>query len=327
MKCSPGQLIRQIPFDDVIDDLLDEYEDYINRKYEEDSMKKKLMKIMVTGSHGFVGNATKKYVDKIADVEWIDYDLMNKRDVRDRDQVEWVMREYSPDKVLHLAAIARFAEADNDPLLAHETNVIGTINVVDACKKYHIPLVHASTGSAIMPLNAYEPPYTEEIPARGNSVYGTTKAIAECYVRKLTPHIVLRYAHLYGAEKRFHGLIGGFLSRIERGLAPELYGGKQTNSFVYIEDVARANWIALTAAPDKWNQIYNIGSTEELSAADAGKVVCDVFGYKGEIDIKEQRTVDASRFQFDISKSKRMLGWEPQYTFEQGIRAMKKVMG
>lgn len=285
------------------------------------------MTILITGDRGFVGTATKEYINQVADVNIIGYDIMDGRDILDYNQLCYIIETYGVDKVLHLAAIARFIEADNDPILAHKTNVIGTMNVVDACEKYHIPLVHASTGSAIMPLNAYEPPYTEEIPARGNSVYGTTKAIAEHYVTKHTPHIVLRYAHLYGAEKRFHGLIGGFLSRIERGMAPELYGGKQTNSFVYIEDVARANWTALMSPWDRWNQIYNIGSNEELSAEDAGKIVCKVFGYKGDIVKKEQRTVDASRFQFDISKSKRMLGWEPNYTFEQGIREMKKRMG
>jgi UDP-glucose 4-epimerase len=167
-----------------------------------------------------------------------------------------------------------------------------------------------------------EPPITEKFQARGNSVYGCCKFMGETYVREHTPHIILRYAHLYGAEKRMHGLIGGFLDRISFGMAPVLFGGKQSNDFLYIKDVAKANMLALTAPWDKWNQVYNIGSGEELSAEEAGQIVCDAAGYKGEIDIKEGRTVDASRFVYDMSKAKEMLGFTPDFTFREGIKDM-----
>ena len=283
------------------------------------------MRVLVTGSKGFVGTETQKLLEKEGH-EVIGYDLMDGYDIRDYEQFMDVCLEERPDRVLHLAAIARFADADKDPKLAFETNVMGTKNVVEVCKELHIPLVYSSTGSAIMPLNEYEPPFDETIPARGNSVYGCTKAIAEFYVREHTPSIIFRYGHLYGAEKKFHGLIGGFLSRIERGLAPELYGGLQTNSMIYIMDIARANLLALTASWDKYNQIYNIGSAEEISAEDAGKMVCDVFGYKGEIKKKPGRTVDPSRFAMNIKKAEVMLGFKPEFTFLAGLQHMKKVL-
>jgi nucleoside-diphosphate-sugar epimerase len=119
-----------------------------------------------------------------------------------------------------------------------------------------------------------------------------------------------------------HGLIGGFMDRINRGLAPTLYGGKQSNDFTYIKDVARANVLALTAPWDKWNQVYNVGTGEELSAEEAGKLVCEVAGYEGEIEIKEQRTVDPERFLFDCSKSERMLGFKAEYDFAAGLKDM-----
>lgn len=279
----------------------------------------------IVGNLGFVGKATTDLLDE-NEIEWCGYDLMSGEDIKDKDQFyNWCI-ENEPDRILLLAAIARFSDADKDPKLAFETNVQGTKNVVDVCKELHIPLVYSSTGSAIMPLNDYEPPFDETIPARGNSVYGCTKAIAEKYVQEHTPHIILRYGHLYGAEKRFHGLIGGFLSRIERGLAPELYGGLQTNSMIYIMDIVRANLAALTADWDKWNQIYNIGSSEELSARDAGQMICDVFGYKGEIAVKSARTVDANRFAFNIKKAETMLGFKPEYDFLAGLKHMKKVL-
>lgn len=280
------------------------------------------MKILVTGGLGFVGHATIDVLRKAGHTPWV-YDIMEGFDIRDRGQLQRFCSGAGFDRVLHLAAIARFADADADPMLAHETNVIGTKNVAEVAAENRIPLVYASTGSVYMPIKQ-APPITETFNACGNSVYGCTKYVGELYVRKHTPHIILRYAHLYGVEKRTHGLIGGFLERIERGLAPTLYGGKQSNDFTYILDVAQANYLALTASWDRWNQTYNVGTGEELSAQDAGQTICDVFGYDGKIEIKEQRTVDPDRFVYDCDKAARMLGFQAQYTFKRGLEDMRE---
>ena len=149
--------------------------------------------------------------------------------------------------------------------------------------------------------------------------------MGEEYIRENNPHIILRYAHLYGREKRMHGLIGGFMDRINRGLAPTLYGGKQSNDFTYIKDVARANVLALLSPWDKWNQTYNIGTGEELSAEKAGEIVCKFAGYKGEVEVKEARTVDPERFLFDVTKAERMLNFKAEYDFENGLKDMFEV--
>lgn len=281
------------------------------------------MKILITGNLGFVGKETQRLLEDNRHTV-IGYDLMNHQDIRDKDQFDRFVTCNNPDRILHLAAIARFSEADRDPLLAHQTNVIGTKNVAEIADKYHIPIVFSSTGSAIMPLNDFEPPYTEEIRACGNSVYGCTKAIGEYYVRKNNPYIILRYAHLYGAEKRMHGLVGGYLDRIKFGMKPILYGGKQNNDFLYIKDVARANMLALTASHDKWNQIYNVGTGEELSAEEAGEILCKAVGYDGGVEIKKGRTVDPSRFVFNTKKAETMLGFKAEYSFKEGIEEMLK---
>lgn len=279
------------------------------------------MRILVTGHLGFVGAETVGAIEA-SGRGVVGYDLMELCDIRCHRQLAETVNLLRPERILHLAAIARFADADRDPMLAWQTNVEGTRNVVEVAKAFHIPLVYASTGSAIMPLDGYEPPYREDIPARGNSVYGVTKAFGEYIVRQHTPHIILRYAHIYGKEKRGHGLVGGFVERIQRGLQPRLYGGQQTNDFVYIKDIAQANLLALTAPWDKWNRIYHIGTGIELTASEAGRLVCGVMGYGGKVEVKEPRQVDPGRFCFDISKARAMLGYEPHYSFEDGLRDM-----
>lgn len=278
------------------------------------------MRIMVTGNLGFVGAETCRLLGDKHCI--IGYDIMDGYDIRDLAQVDEFVQETMPDRILHLAAISRFLEADRNPLLCHQINVDGTRNIVEIAARYHIPLVYASTGSVLMPLDNYKAPFDESIPARGNSVYGCTKAIAECIVRQHMPHIVLRYAHLYGKEKRGHGLVWLFAQRIERGLQPVLYGGSQTGDFCYVKDVAAANLLALTASWDSWNAVYNIGSGVELTARDASEAVCKHLGYDGEIAVKALRPFDPGRFYLDISKARLALGYAPKFSFDAGLQDM-----
>lgn len=300
------------------------------------------MKVLITGHLGFVGAETKRYIESIEEPNpgygtypdqtlsisptrqvhtVVGFDIMSGCDIRNAQQLDDVVTTERPDRILHLAAVARFADADKDPQLAFETNVMGTRNVGLVAKKHQIPVVYSSTGSVYMPIKQ-SGAITEEFEAKGNSVYGCTKFAGETYIKTLNPYIILRYAHLYGKEKRMHGLIGGFVERIQRGLAPTLYGGKQSNDFTYIKDIARANFLALTASWDKWNQVYNIGTGEELTAEAAGTAVCKATGWEGQIEIKEQRTVDPDRFNFDCSKAEKMLGFKAEYSFEMGLADM-----
>ena len=286
-------------------------------------------KILVTGGSGFVGTETMKYLAEQG-LSAYSYDIIDSRnDIRDIGRLEEIINKYQINRILHLAAVARFQEADKNPQLALETNALGTRNVAVMAGKYHIPAVYASTGSVYMPI-AQEPPITEEFESKGNSVYACTKYMGELYIKEQSaPWIILRYAHLYGREKRMHGLIGGYIDRIKFGLAPQLYGGKQSNDFCYIKDVARANLLALIAPSDKWRQIYNIGTGEELTAEEAGEMVIKAYNkafpqkkFTGKAEIHEGRIVDPLRFVYDISKAERMLGFKAEYNFSVGLEDM-----
>ncbi len=280
------------------------------------------LKIMITGHKGFVGQETvRQLINK--GIEVIGYDLLEGKDIRDFTQLKEFVAKERPDRVLHLAAIARFAEADKHPKLTFETNDLGTMNVATVCKLFHLPLVYASTGSVYMPI-VETPPITENFKVMGNSQYGCSKLIGEKFVEEVDPHIILRYSHIYGKEKRGHGLIGGYWSRIERGMKPMLYGGDQSNDFCYVVDIAQANVKALTAGWDAWNHIYNIGTGEELTAEQAGEIVCKITGWTGGIDKVKQRIVDPQRFVYDITKARMMLNYDPRWTFEAGIADMFK---
>jgi len=283
------------------------------------------MRIAITGHRGFVGSETAKYFEEQGH-EVLGFDLMEGHDIRNIDDIKSFCINNKPDRILHLAAIARFSEADDDPKLAFETNAIGTRNIAVVSGELSIPVVYASTGSVYMPITE-EPPITESFKVSGNSNYGCSKLIGEIYIKQYaSTWIILRYSHLYGKDKRYHGLIGGFLKKIETFMSPELHGGKQSNDFCYEKDIAVANYKAITTTPDNWRQIYNIGTGEELTAERAGEIICDKAGYKGEIKITKSRSVDPLRFVFDISKAENMIGFKSQYTFDTGLEDMFKLL-
>jgi UDP-glucose 4-epimerase len=277
--------------------------------------------VVVTGSAGFVAHHTiPALMDLSYDIVYYDLKNVESRDVCDYDGLRDAMTPGC--KVLHLAAVSRFAAADEDPPEAYRTNVGGTDTVLRAatdagCER----VVLASTGSIYMPV--WQVPITEQHTILGNSHYGRSKAMGEQMVaHHSVPFVTLRYGHLYGKQKKTGGLIDNFISRMERGAKPVLYGGWQSADFCYIKDVVQANVAALET--ENINDAYNIGSGEEVAVKDVLTMLIDLTGYKGEIGHEALRAVDAPRFVFSIEKARRLLGYDPEWSLYDGLHDMLK---
>jgi len=281
------------------------------------------MKVIVTGGSGFVGKETINYLVRNG-YNVFNYDLLEGYDVCNRALLEDIIEE--GDKILHLAAVSRFKAADLDPQRAFSVNVGGTYNVLDiARKKGAERVVYSSTGSVYMPVQ--KTPITENHPIRGNSPYATSKALADKLCQDFMGDnlkiVVLRYAHLYGPTKK-RNAIYNFITRLDHGLKPMIYGGKQSNDFTYIKDVVQANLLALETP--NVNECYNIGTGEEIPILKAVNIIKDILGSKEGFNITASREVDPERFVFDISKAREKLGYEPQYKFEDGVRETIRLM-
>ena len=274
------------------------------------------MKIIVTGGSGFVGSNTIKAL-KEKDYTVFNYDLAEGFDIRNFEQVCSVIEK--GDKILHLAAIARFEDADDNPMEAFTVNVEGTDTVVRAAQKMGAErIIYSSTGSIYVPLEK-APPITEDFKVKGNSIYACTKHFGEITIKRAgVPYIILRYAHLYGPGKEKYGAIGKFISRMNEGISPIIYGGKQSSDFTYIKDVVKANILALES--DKLNEIYNIGTGVELTVENLYQKLRDFFHYEKEFARIPIRNVDPDIFVYDISKARKMLNYQPEYTFEKGMQ-------
>ena len=288
--------------------------------------------MIVTGANGFIGIHTVRGLLKEGyKVEAVDTKTeglkefsSNKRcairnlDILDDDFKNLIERG---DKVLHLAAIARFETATASPQRAVRVNVEGTLNIIQACiEKKADRLVYSSTGS-VYSLNA-PVPIREDAPREPNSIYGLTKKMAEDWMMfygHQLPYVILRYGYIYGKGKDW-GAIGAFMKKLSNNQQPVIFGGDQTNDFVYVKDVVKANLLALETVYT--NQAYNIGTGRATSIRDVCEYCIRATKSDLKMKIEPARTFDFPVFVYDISKARTLLRFEPEWNVLNGITDM-----
>jgi UDP-glucose 4-epimerase len=287
------------------------------------------MKVVVTGANGFVGLHTVKglldagynvLATDITDSKLKTEFKENKRcrittiNILDEDLKNIIEKG---DKVLHLAAIAKFDEARRN------LNIEGTLNIIQACiKKKAERLVYSSTGS-VYSHNA-PIPIREDAKREPDSIYGLTKKQAEEWIflyGENLPYVILRYGYVYGKGKDW-GAVGAFLKRLKQGERPLIFGGKQTNDFIYIKDIVQANLLALET--EHVRRAYNIGSGRAMSIKDVCELCIDAMKTDLTMEIKPARVFDFPVFVYDISKAQALLNFEPKWNLRKGIEDMLK---
>jgi len=293
------------------------------------------MRAVVTGANGFVGfHTVRELLDTGYNVVALDISDSklraefqgNKRctiatvDILDKDLARFVKQG---DKVLHLAAIPRFDVASQDPQKAVRINVEGTLNVIQTCiEKKAERLVYSSTGS-VYSRNA-SVPIREDAPREPDSVYGLTKKQAEdwiFYFGDRLPYVVLRYGYIFGKGKDW-GAVGAFLKLLREGKRPVVFGGKQTNDFIYIKDVVQANRLALETQHTR--QAYNIGTGRATSIKDVCELCIKAMKSNLTMEIKPAREFDFPVFVYDISKAQTLLKFDPKWNLFEGIEDVFK---
>jgi len=287
--------------------------------------------VVVTGANGFVGlHTVKGLLDGGYDVvatDLTDSKLKDKfkgekhckiatKNILDKDFKDIIQKG---DKVLHLAAIARFGDATRNPQNATRVNVEGTINVIQACiEKNAERLVYSSTGSVYS--TDVPVPIREDANREPESIYGLTKKQAEDWIflyGENLPYVILRYGYIYGKGKDW-GAVGAFIKRIKEGKRPTVFGGRQTNDFIYIKDVVHANLLALET--EHTRQAYNIGSGRATSIKDVCERCIDAMQTSLTMEIKPARIFDFPVFVYDISKAQTLLNFEPKWNLTKGIK-------
>ncbi|WP_417832400.1 NAD-dependent 4,6-dehydratase LegB [Terasakiella sp.] len=305
-------------------------------------------KILVTGADGFIGSHLVETLVKDGyDIRafvlynsfgswgWLDKspDSIKQQievvagDVRDPHGVKEAMK--GCDVVLHLAALIAIPYSYSSPSTYVETNVQGTLNIVQAARELNIERVICTSTSETYGTALFVP-ITEEHPLQGQSPYSASKIgadmIALSYFTSFdTPVTVLRPFNTYGPRQSARAVIPTIISQVAAGMKQIKLGAlSPTRDFTFVTDTARG-FIQAASCDDIVGQVTNIGSGFEISIGDTAQAIIDVMGADVEIICDEQRLrpekSEVNRLFAGIDKAKEVMSWSPEF---EGLEGFKK---
>jgi NAD dependent epimerase/dehydratase len=310
-------------------------------------MKLQGKRILVTGADGFIGSHLTEHLVRIgADVRtfvyynsfnswgWLDEaDEEIKRsidvfagDIRDPHGVRAAMKDC--DVVLHLAALIAIPYSYHSPDTYVDTNVKGTLNVVQAARELQVErVIHTSTSEVYG--TARFVPITEEHPLQGQSPYSASKIGADQMALSFhssfgTPVSVIRPFNTYGPRQSARAVIPTIITQIAAGQSQIKLGAMQpTRDFNYVQDTVRG-FIALAECDHAVGQVVNIGSNYEISVGETARLIAELMDVEVEFISDEQRMRPAAseveRLWADNSRARALTGWTPEYGGIEGLR-------
>jgi len=295
------------------------------------------MKVLVTGGAGFIGShIVDELIKEGYDVVIVDNlstgfkkninpkSKFYKVDIRDYKKLEKIFKREKPEIVNHHAAANNIMKSFIDPKTDAEINIIGTLNIIKASIKFNVnKIIYASSGG----VSYGEPkqiPTKETHPINPIAPYGLSKYVAESYLKLFSDKVnftSLRYASVYGPRqnpKNEVGVISIFISRIINNKTPIINGdGKQTRDFIYVKDVIKANMIAIEKGD---NEVFNIGTQKETSIVELLNIIQNIMKTNIKPKFADKPLGEINRCCLDISKAKKILGWKPEYSLEEGLK-------
>ncbi|MBP7928833.1 MAG: NAD-dependent epimerase/dehydratase family protein [Acidimicrobiia bacterium] len=300
------------------------------------------MRALVTGGAGFIGSSIARAL-LAEDVEVVVLDnLSTGQPQRIPEGAELIVGDLTrPDAVrgackgvdviFHQAAIRSVPKSVDNPLPVEETNIRGTLNLLEAATNASVErLVYASSSSVYGGGRSGEPQH-ESDPVDPRSPYAVSKLSAEQFCRVWTlleriETVSLRYFNVYGPGQRpdstYSAVFPGFIAALKRGEQPVIHSdGEQTRDFCYIDDVIAANFAAADAPSSATGRCYNIGADDPRSVNDVYRSVAAAMG----TDIKPVygpvRAGDVRSTWADISDAKEQLGWQPKARWDDAVKA------
>lgn len=317
-----------------------------------------MKKILITGGAGFIGShVVRRFVtqypdyhifnldaltyagnlENIADVEKSSNYTFIKGDIVEADFIQDLFQNHQFDGVVHLAAESHVDRSISDPLAFVKTNVIGTMNLLNAAKTlwkdnyegkrfYHVSTdeVYGSLGATGL--------FTETTPYDPNSPYSASKASSDHFVRAYgetygLPYVITNCSNNYGPNHFPEKLIPLFINNIIHHKPLPVYGdGNYTRDWLYVIDHALA--IDLVFHQGKNHETYNIGGFNEWKNIDLVRLLCQKMDAKlvraegtseQLITYVKDRPGHDLRYAIDATKINRDLGWKPSVTFEEGL--------
>ena len=304
-------------------------------------------KILVTGADGFIGShlveelvrrghRVRAFVmyNSFNSWGWLDHSPAEIRnsleifagDIRDPHGVREAMKGCGA--VMHLAALIGIPYSYHSPDTYVDTNVKGTLNVVQAARELGVEkVIHTSTSEVYG--TARFVPITEEHPLQGQSPYSASKIGADQMALSFfasfgTPVTVVRPFNTYGPRQSARAVIPTVITQIAGGARVLRLGALHpTRDFNYVQDTVQG-FIAAAEAEQGVGEVVNIGSNFEISIGDTVRLIAEAMGAEVEIETEEVRLrpekSEVERLWADNAKAKALFGWEPRYGGREGLK-------
>jgi NAD dependent epimerase/dehydratase len=306
-----------------------------------------MKKILITGADGFIGSHLAETLvrqgykvcafvmyNSLNSWGWLDHCATDVKcrlevfagDIRDPHGVKEAMK--GCDAVLHLAALIAIPYSYHSPDTYVDTNVKGTLNVLQAARELGVKrIIHTSTSEVYG--TAQFVPITEEHPLRGQSPYSATKIAADqlaysFYASFGLPVVIVRPFNTYGPRQSARAIIPTIITQIASGQRQIKLGAvSPTRDFNYVKDTV-AGFIAALNSEYGLGEMVNFGSNFEVSVGDAAQLIAEAMNSEIEIITDEARlrpeSSEVERLWADNTKARNLFGWQPNYGGREGFR-------
>jgi len=295
---------------------------------------------LVTGGAGFIGShvvdmlLNEKYNVVVLDDLSTGFkeNIYNKDvifiegDIRNKELVERTFSVHSPHYVFHLAAQISVSRSVREPAFDAETNISGTLNLLEAAAKYNCSkFIFTSSGGVMYGESPSVFPTSEECESCPSSPYGISKFAGEKYLNFFNQefglnYTALRYSNVYGPRQNPHGeagVVAIFLQKMIRNESVTINGdGKYIRDYVYVEDVAKANILSVENGK---NSVYNIGTGLGTDVNELFSELKKITGYDKEAEYGPSRPGDLRKSILNSSKARDELHWNPNYKLSDGL--------
>lgn len=296
------------------------------------------MNILVTGGAGFIGsNVVDEFIQLGHRVVVVDNLSTGRRalvhpeatfiemDIRDA-QIGSILKDHAIEIISHHAAQIDVRKSVSDPMFDAQVNIIGMLNLLELARRSDVKrIVFASTGGAIYGEQEYFPA-DEKHPLQPCSPYGIAKLSCEKYLHYYRQtyglaFVALRYGNVYGPRQNPHGeagVVAIFTKKLLAREQPVINGpGDQTRDYIFVQDVVAANVAALT---HPISDQFNIGTGTEISVNELFHRINELCGRHAREVHGEAKAGEQQRSVLNCSKARSTLGWEPQFSLEEGLR-------
>jgi len=295
------------------------------------------MKVLVTGGAGFIGShIVDVLIKKDHQVAVIDNLSTGKKEYLNKkakfyqkdinDNLDEIFKKEKPEIVIHVAANAMLRESLKNPLFDANSNIIGTINILECCKNNNVQkIIYTSTGGARYGEPKYLP-IDEKHPLNPASPYGISKHTAEHYIQIYGElynlnYLIFCFGNVYGPrdDPKTNRVIAVFTDKILKNENPMIFGdGNQTRDFVYVLDLA--NFIVSSIDKTPKSKLFNLANNKQISVNEIFYILKEISGFKGEATHIEAVKGEVRDIRLDTSLAETELGWNPEHDFKKGIK-------